>query len=62
MTNRNRLVLEPLVERLQYSIFVLLLDDVGSGRKNAEGRLPFIGLGGEVELEQCTKELRPRLV
>lgn len=62
MTNRNRLVLEPLVERLQYSIFVLLLDNIGSGRENAEGRLPLIGLSGEVELEQRTKELRPRLV
>lgn len=61
-TNRNRIIFETLVERLQHCLFVLRLNDIGSSRKYAEGCLTLVGFRGKIELKQSTKKFRPGLV
>ena len=59
---RYGVILESLLEGLDHSILVLLLDDARGGGKDTERSLAFLGLAGLAQLEHSTEEFGPLTV
>lgn len=61
-TYQDGIILEALLESLHDIVLVLLLNDLGSRRKDAVCRLALLRLGSLAQLEQYTEQLGPLVV